>query len=188
MKCKKKLTFETKISIFRFNQKSLKDLLKNGINSKESSRIFNYFRRIYIGLHPHISCNNNSQKRSKLGINSNTKRDNSRRINLQTAQIISKDSLGIYFIGKTTQELNKYNFHVCFERMIEEYSENEKYAVSAYFLKVGNCRNGKSKITIEHFINYYDEVKANFVIKDELIVLSSYLKKMLFNNYFKIRK
>ncbi|WP_264530287.1 hypothetical protein [Flavobacterium sp. N502540] len=124
-----------------------------------------------------ISCNDNLQKKSKLEIKPNTKSDNSGKINLQTAQVIYKDSLDISFIGRTTKELNKYNFHICFGAMIEEYSENEKYAVSEYSLKVGNCRNGKSKITIEQFINYYDEVKANFVIKDELIVRSSYPKK-----------
>jgi hypothetical protein len=124
-----------------------------------------------------ISCNDKSQKRNKLEIKSSTKRNNSRKKSLQTAQIINKDSLDISFIGKTTQELNKYNFHVCFGTMLEGYSENEEYAVSEYSLNIGNCRNGKSKITIEKFINYYDEVKANFVIKDELIVKSSYPKK-----------
>jgi hypothetical protein len=72
--------------------------------------------------------------------------------------------------------------------MIKEYAENEKYAVSAYSLKGGNCRNGKSKITIEKFINYYGQGKANFLIKDELIIRSNYPKKCYSTIIFKIRK
>ena len=95
----------------------------------------------------------------------------------ETIQITKKDSLDITFIGKTTQELYKYNFHECWGGIIESESEKEKYAVSEYSLNIDNCRNGKSKLFLEKFKNYYDQGKANFEIKDELIVTSNYPKK-----------
>lgn len=95
----------------------------------------------------------------------------------EAIQITKKDSLDIIFIGKTTKELNKYNFYSCFGEMIENESVNEKYAISEYSLNIDNCRNGKSKIFLEKFKNYYDQGKANFEIKDELIVQSSCPKR-----------
>lgn len=91
----------------------------------------------------------------------------------ETSQNIKKDSLDITLIGKTTQELQKYKFHTCLGVLLE----SQKYAVAIYSLNVGNCRNGKNKIVFEKFINYYEQGKANFEIKDELIVTSNFPKK-----------
>ncbi len=84
-----------------------------------------------------------------------------------------KDSLDITFIGKTTKELNKYKFHTCLGAVLE----SEKYAVAIYSLNVANCHNGKNKIVIEKFINYYEQGKANFEIIDEFVVTSNFPKK-----------
>ena len=91
----------------------------------------------------------------------------------ETSQNIKKDSLDITLIGKTTQELQKYKFHTCLGVLLE----SQKYAVAIYSLNVGNCHNGKNKIVFEKFINYYEQGKANFEIKDELIVTSNFPKK-----------
>ena len=91
----------------------------------------------------------------------------------ETSQNIKKDSLDITLIGKTTQELQKYKFHTCLGVLLE----SQKYAVAIYSLNVGNCRNGKNKIVFEKFINYYEQGKANFEIKDELIVTSNFPQK-----------
>lgn len=93
------------------------------------------------------------------------------------AQPIKKDSLDIVFIGKTTQELNKYSLHSCFGTMLKEKSPTEKYAVSQYSLNRENCRNGKSKISLEKLKGYDNEGKANFEVKDELLVNQSAPKK-----------
>ena len=92
---------------------------------------------------------------------------------IEVSQKIKKDSLDNVLIGKTTQELQKYKFHICLGAVLE----SEKYAVSIYSLNVGNCHNGKNKIVFEKFINYYEQGKANFEITDELIVTSNYPKK-----------
>ena len=91
----------------------------------------------------------------------------------ETSQNIKKDSLDITLIGKTTQELQKYKFHTCLGVLLE----SQKYAVAIYSLNVKNCHNGKNKIVFEKFINYYEQGKANFEIKDELIVTSNFPKK-----------
>ena len=91
----------------------------------------------------------------------------------ETSQNIKKDSLDITLIGKTTQELQKYKFHTCLGVLLE----SQKYAVAIYSLNVNNCHNGKNKIVFEKFINYYEQGKANFEIKDELIVTSNFPKK-----------
>lgn len=91
----------------------------------------------------------------------------------ETSQNIKKDSLDITLIGKTTQELQKYKFHTCLGVLLE----SQKYAVAIYSLNVGNCHNGKNKIVFEKFINYYEQGKANFEIKDELIVTSNFPQK-----------
>lgn len=92
-----------------------------------------------------------------------------------TIQIAKKDILDITFIGKTRQELYKYNIYTCFGILIEGKSEN--YAVSEYSLNIENCRNGKSKLCLEKFKNYYGQGNANFEIKDELIVTSNCPKR-----------
>ena len=107
---------------------------------------------------------------------------------ITTTQIHRQDSLDITFIGKTTQELDKFNFHECFGVMIEGKSETEKYAVSESSLNIDNCRNGKSKIFLGKFRNYYDQGKANFEIKDELIVNSNYPKKCYSDVVLKLAK
>ncbi|MFD2970224.1 hypothetical protein [Sphingobacterium bambusae] len=89
---------------------------------------------------------------------------------------IKKDRLDSVFIGKTTQELNQYELHQCFGTLIETTSENEKYAVSQYALNREECGNGKSKILLEKLLGYDDERKANFAIKDELIVNQNHQK------------
>ena len=91
----------------------------------------------------------------------------------ETSQNIKKDSLDNVLIGKTTQELQKYKFHTCLGVLLE----SQKYAVAIYSLNVGNCHNGKNKIVFEKFINYYEQGKANFEIKDELIVTSNFPQK-----------
>ena len=102
------------------------------------------------------------------------------------SQTIKKDSLDITFIGKTTQDLNQFNFHECFGVMIEGKSEAEKYAISQHSLVIDNCRNGRSKIFLKKFRNYYDQGKANFEIKDEMIVYSNYPKKCYSNIVLKL--
>ena len=85
-------------------------------------------------------------------------------------------------IGKTTQELQKYKFHTCLGVLLE----SQKYAVAIYSLNVKNCHNGKNKIVFEKFINYYEQGKANFEIKDELIVTSNFPKKCYSNIRIKL--
>ncbi|AZZ59511.1 hypothetical protein D1001_10165 [Riemerella anatipestifer] len=99
----------------------------------------------------------------------------SKNINEKTkaSQKIKKDSLDNVLIGKTTQELQKYKFYTCLEVVLE----SQKYAVTIYSLNVDNCHNGKNKVVIGKFINYYEQGKANFEIKDELIVTSNFPKK-----------
>ena len=100
----------------------------------------------------------------------------------ETSQNIKKDSLDITLIGKTTQELQKYKFHTCLGVLLE----SQKYAVAIYSLNVGNCHNGKNKIVFEKFINYYEQGKANFEIKYELIVTSNFPKKCYSNIRIKL--
>ena len=100
----------------------------------------------------------------------------------ETSQNIKKDSLDITLIGKTTQELQKYKFHTCLGVLLE----SQKYAVAIYSLNVKNCHNGKNKIVFEKFINYYEQGKANFEIKDELIVTSNFPKKCYSNIRIKL--
>ena len=123
-------------------------------------------------------CNENSTTNNK---SKTTERTDSLLVtenkpnNLQPQTVpILKDSLDISFVGKTTQELDKYNFHVCFGQMIGEEIAGEKLAVSAYSLQVENCLNGKNKITLEKFKSYYDKGKADFIIKDELLIETKY--------------
>ncbi|MEL1255174.1 hypothetical protein AAEO57_15395 [Flavobacterium sp. DGU38] len=104
----------------------------------------------------------------------------------KTDQIVSKDSLDIIFIGKTTEELNKYNFHTCLGAILGNNSENEEYAVCIYSLHRNDCHKGRNKIVIEKFINYYEQGKANFVVKDELIVTSDFPKKCYSNVRMKL--
>ena len=101
---------------------------------------------------------------------------------IEASQKIKKDSLDNVLIGKTTQELQKYKFHTCLGVLIE----SKKYAVSIYSLNINNCHNGKNKIVFEKFINYYEQGKANFEIKDELIVTSNYPKKCYSNIRIKL--
>ena len=140
-------------------------------------------KSIYIllfGLILILSCKENQNKQGVSKINQNKKsitikKNRDLKLNLKIEKIINKDSLDISFVGKKTQDLNKYNFHCCFGGLL--YDKEKKYAISAYSLTVGNCRNGKSKIILEKFIDYFDNGKANFEIKDEFVVNSSYPKK-----------
>jgi len=110
----------------------------------------------------------------------------SKNINEKTEdfQKIKKDSLDNVLIGKTTQDLQKYKFHTCLGVLLE----SEKYAVAIYSLNVENCQNGKNKIIFEKFINYYEQGKANFKVKDELIVTSNYPKKCHANIRIKLQE
>ena len=101
---------------------------------------------------------------------------------IEASQKIKKDSLDNVLIGKTTQELQKYKFHTCLGVLLE----SQKYAVAIYSLNVGNCHNGKNKIVFEKFINYYEQGKANFEIKYELIVTSNFPKKCYSNIRIKL--
>ena len=146
-----------------------------------------------IGLCLNSSCKENANNKNNTEINSNTndsiaQESKITKPKLQKDQLIPKDSLGISFIGKTTQDLDKYNFHVCFGSIIQGKTENDKYALSEYSLSIDNCRNGRSKITFEKFINYYDKGKANFEIKDELLVNSDYPKKCYSSIYLTLNK
>ena len=124
------------------------------------------------GCNENSTTNNKSKttQRTDSLIVTATKPDNTQP---QTVPIL-KNSLDMTFVGKTTQELDKYNFHVCFGQMIGEEIVDEKYAVSAYSLNVENCLNGKNKITLEKFKSYYDKGKADFIIKDELLMNTKY--------------
>ena len=104
------------------------------------------------------------EKSSHLSINANEK--------TETFEKIMIDSLDIVLKGKTTQELQKYKFHTCLGVLLE----HQNYAVSIFSLN-NNCLNGKNKIVFEKFINYYEQGKANFEIKDELVVTSNFPKK-----------
>lgn len=127
------------------------------------------------------SCNGNltSNNKSENTIqtrDSIVKEDKTNKIDTKNFQI-DKDNLDISFVGKTTQELNKYNLDECFGGIIDDKLESTKYAVAKYSLNRENCWTGKSKITLEKFNNYYNEGKANFVIKDELLVSSKFPEK-----------
>ena len=95
----------------------------------------------------------------------------------KTMQRVGGDNLDMSFIGKTTQDLNQYNFHECFGAIIGQKSEKGKYAIAQYPATVADCQNGKSKITLEKFIQYVAGGKANFEIKDELSVINKYPEK-----------
>jgi hypothetical protein len=135
---------------------------------------------ILVGQFLITSCNRKSTNEKLVAIpltkDSTMKKELPIKIDTQNPQI-KKDSLDISFVGKTTQELDKFNLHVCFGGIIEGDLENEKYAVSDYSLIIDNCRDGKNKITLEKFSNYYENGKANFIIKDEILVNSKYPEK-----------
>jgi hypothetical protein len=90
---------------------------------------------------------------------------------------IPTDKFNINFIGKTTFEIKKYNVYECWEKLIEGETENknDEFAVSHVTETLDDCTEGNGKILLEKFINR-EKGKANFEIKDQLIVKSNYPK------------
>ena len=105
----------------------------------------------------------------------------------ETKELKVHDSLDISFLGKTTEDLNKYHLQECFGVVIEQQTDLGKYGVAQYSALVDNCRHGKSKITLEKVIQYFPDGKAGFQIKDELTVNSNYPKKCYSPIYLKLR-
>ena len=87
------------------------------------------------------------------------------------------DKFNINLIGKTTFEIKKYNLHECWGKLIEGETENknDEFAVSQITETFDNCNKGNAKILLEKFINR-KKGKANFEIKDQLIVKNNYPK------------
>lgn len=88
-----------------------------------------------------------------------------------------QDKLNINLIGKTTFELKKYNLYECWGKLLEGETENQndEFAVSHMSEKNDNCSNGNGKILLEKFIRR-EKGKANFEIKDQLVVINNYPK------------
>ncbi len=105
---------------------------------------------------------------------------------MESTKGAQQDRLDRAFVGKTTQELNQYNLHTCLGSMLEDESENDKYAMAIFSLNRDNCQHGKNKIVLEKFMHYYEQGKANFVIRDELIVISDYPKRCYSNVRLKL--
>lgn len=90
------------------------------------------------------------------------------------------------FLGKTTQDLNSYHLQECLGVIIEQQTDSGKYGVAQYSARVNDCRHGKSKITLEKFIRYFPDGKADFQIMDELTVNSNYPEKCYSTIYLKM--
>ena len=90
-------------------------------------------------------------------------------------KLLTKDVLDTSFLGKTSIEINKLNIHSCFGMLIS--TGNEKFGITRYSKIVDVCMNGKSKIVLEKFLNYYDGGKANFEVVDEMNITTDYPKK-----------
>ncbi|MEJ5090696.1 hypothetical protein GEO21_11685 [Sphingobacterium faecium] len=105
---------------------------------------------------------------------------------MESTKGAQQDRLDRAFVGKTTQELNPYNLHTCLGSMLEDQSGNDKYAMAIFSLNRDSCQNGKNKIVLEKFMHYYEQGKANFVIRDELIVFSDYPRRCYSNVRLKL--
>lgn len=90
------------------------------------------------------------------------------------------------FLGKTTQDLNSYHLQECLGVIIEQQTDSGKYGVAQYSARVNDCRHGKSKITLEKFIRYFPDGKADFQMMDELTVNSNYPEKCYSTIYLKM--
>ena len=90
---------------------------------------------------------------------------------------ISTDNFNVNFVGKTTFEMKKYNIYECWGTLIEGETvyKNDEFAVSHVTESLDNCDKGNGKILLEKFINR-ENGKANFEIKDQLIVKNNYPK------------
>ncbi len=143
-----------------------------------------------------LSCRNESESKSRLNSPHFVIRDripqDTVQIELPSANIKAMSELKLQsrlessFIGKTTQDLNSYHLQECLGVIIEQQTELGKYGVAQYSARVNDCRHGKSKITLEKFIRYFPDGKADFQIKDELTVNSNYPEKCYSTIYLKM--
>ncbi|WP_333863206.1 hypothetical protein [Sphingobacterium sp.] len=143
-----------------------------------------------------LSCRNESESKSGLASPHFVTRE---RIPQDTVQIElpranksgpngleRQSSFESSFLGKTTQDLNSYHLQECLGVIIEQQTDSGKYGVAQYSARVNDCRHGKSKITLEKFIRYFPDGKADFQIMDELTVNSNYPEKCYSTIYLKM--
>ena len=137
---------------------------------------------LILGLFMILGCNEKSKNElpKKIEIdstnNGNVVSKNETIKNIITEEkVLTTDILGHSFLGKTSIDIERFNIYVCFGVLIS--NENEKFGVTKYSKVIDDCMNGKSKIVLQKFLNYYDGGKANFEVVDEMNIRSDYPKK-----------
>jgi hypothetical protein len=143
-----------------------------------------------------LSCRNESESKSRLSSQHFAIKDRlpqdtvqielPRKNKNEMSDLKHQSSLNKSFVGKTTQDLNTYHLQECLGVIIEHQTDFGKYGIAQYAARVNDCRHGKSKITLEKFIRYFPDGKADFQVKDELTVTSNCPEKCYSTIYLKM--